>query len=1223
MPSSTRMRASARLALAVLLGACVGGLKAAPHFDVLSIDLAPLIDEAAKSPTRFAVDVPHPVSTATAGEWSTSGDISTWTYSVQIPGAVSMSFHAIRALLPDGASLTVVAGGAAYVYGPEDASGGELWSRIGRGDALAFELKVATADADLVRLEIASFQAGYRGFGPSVRNHPYYEKIRTESFSEAETPSSCAENWTCNATPANEGPGNATVALVIANVGQCSGVLLNDVPGDGAPYVLTARHCENGNADGGSPEAAGGVTVYWNAISACGAPLGSIYDPGIETQYGATTVVEQQDAWLIRLYQLPAVDAYYAGWDATGSAFIGGFTAHHALGSTRQFIGWYGQAAYLTLSAASLGVSFDSTVWGTVNALGAGGAGASGSGVFDESGRLVGTLIRGITAPSSESGVCPVDSPPAPSLSTATSLSTALSGIFASTADPESTTGAATIQSVLDPDGTGTMVLDGQKRPIVVTLRQLRDVYYTGDSAWLDWSTSAFGTPTCTASGGESGDGWAGPVPMTGGKDVTSYDGGDVTYTVTCTDGQTRVGTASVTLHWTLSMPLVNVSRFVVPEYGVPFEVIWSATVRPCTASGGTAGDGWGGSVDPSGHASVTETVVGSVTYSVTCGSGSRTASGETTVDIPAPTASLKADAVTLRVDQTVTLTANWQGGPCTKTGGAEGDGWAGSVPAGNYSSTTVGESTPGTYTYTIACGSGSYIATAQATVTFTDDPPFVSIEASPASASIDGDVITLSWDSNVRPCQASSDGPPGSEPMFQLAAPHFSGETHKSVIGQYVYTVTCGSDDNIAQASTTVNWTGTPSVTLFGLPTGAVAGSAFSVSYDSNVLPCTRTGGTAGDGWAGTSNRTFSSIQVREPSAGTVAFTVTCGSGSLTATDSATVPIVEALQVALTADISGQLTGQPVTLTWTSTTSPCLRTGGYGNDGWSGSSPDASGSITVTEQAPGTYYFYIACGAGSLTGRATEIVTYAAVAAPTLTADKTHVTVGETITLTWASADGSACNANGGGPSDGWRGNRPATGSVELTETFSGDWDFTLLCAGSLPATVRVTVDPAPPPVPLPVVHLTSGRTSVAMNEPFTLDWAVSYATSCTAGGGSGADGWAGDLDETGGSRDIVETTVGIYDYSVTCIGADGRSATDHLGMAVASQAPSASPSAGGGGGGGGGGGAIGPFELALFSILGLLGRRRLAENGCARLPRAVIIRAKAIYAADNSKLR
>jgi hypothetical protein len=68
------------------------------------------------------------------------------------------------------------------------------------------------------------------------------------------------------------------VTLVIANTGLCSGVLLNNVAGDGTPYVLTARHCENGNADGGDPSAASGVSAYFDAVTPCGQLLASIFD---------------------------------------------------------------------------------------------------------------------------------------------------------------------------------------------------------------------------------------------------------------------------------------------------------------------------------------------------------------------------------------------------------------------------------------------------------------------------------------------------------------------------------------------------------------------------------------------------------------------------------------------------------------------------------------------------------------------------------------------------------------------------------------------------------------------------------------------------------------------------------------------------------------------------------------------------------------------------------
>ena len=327
----------------------------APRVDVVAVNLAPLIDRAAQSPSRFAVDVPHVASPSTVGQWSQAADVSTWTHSLQVPGAVSMSFHATEVFLPASAVLTVSAHGMHYVYTARDTDRGELWSRIGRGDSLTFEISVATEDVDEVRLEIASLQVGYRAFAAGMSNHSYYDERQSNALAAESAGASCAESWTCNVTPANEGAGNATVALIVSNVGQCTGVLLNNVPGDGTPYVLTARHCQNGDPDGGLPSAAANVTAYWNAITACGAPLGSIYDPGILTQRGAQTVVEQQDAWLIRLDRLPIVDAYYAGWDATGGTFVGGFTPHHAAGTSRQFIGWHGQAAYLTVSTTSKG----------------------------------------------------------------------------------------------------------------------------------------------------------------------------------------------------------------------------------------------------------------------------------------------------------------------------------------------------------------------------------------------------------------------------------------------------------------------------------------------------------------------------------------------------------------------------------------------------------------------------------------------------------------------------------------------------------------------------------------------------------------------------------------------------------------------------------------------------------------------------------------------------
>jgi hypothetical protein len=1181
-------RALARFVVVALLLAG-GAAEAAPRVDVLSVDLNPLIDRAAKSPTRFAVDVPYTTSPTTAGEWSTSGPLSTWTYSTQIPSAVSMSFHATRALLPESATLTVTANGVNYVYTAKDTRDGELWSRIGRGDSLVFELKVPTKDAPRVRLEITSMQAGFRAFGPGMRNHRHYDAIRTQSLGTmAASLPGCAENWSCNVTPTNEGPGDATVALIIGNVGQCSGVLLNNARQDGTPYVLTARHCENGSSDGGQPGNAANVDVYWDVVTPCGAIPGSIYDPGQHIQYRATTVVEQQDAWLIRLSASPIVDAYYAGWDATGAAIVGGFTPHHAFGGARQFVGWYGQSTYITRPVGSFeNVHYESTLWGTVNEKGAVGGGASGAGLFDGSGRLIGTFVRSVES-SDGVGVCPNSPVQTPSEATATGFSTALSGIFNSTADPVSTTGSVTLQSVLDPDHTGVQVLDGQKR-IAVALYFNGAPVSTGVPTSLQWNSPS--AQTCTASGGVSGDGWAGPLPASSGtKDVISYDDGDVTYTVTCTDGQ-RSGSASRTLHWTFAGASVSLGSNASIEYGVPLTLTWFASVTPCAATGGRPGDGWSGVLDPRSSKSVIETTVGSVTYTITCGSGTRTATATYTATVMAPSVIVTSDATTLRTDQPAYIYIAHSGGPCLKTGGGAGDGWAGNLPVGNNNNSltaTINESTAGTYTYTLSCGSGANIATAQATVVFTNAAPAASIHASAATAAIDAANVTLTWDSNVRPCLVGYDGPEGSNTVPTTGAPHGSATVQSSVIGPYVYWVKCGSGANSTQASATVNWTGTPTVRL-NAPPDAVSGTSFNVGYASNVAPCTTSGGIAGDGWAGQSFASaFHGVNVVEPDVSKPTFTVTCGSGVQVATASVTVDIVaDAPTVTLASNKAFQLTGQPITLTWTANYGPCQLTGGRSGDGWSGT-VGTTGSMTVAEPA-GYYVYDIACG----TATAYKGVEFSDHPPPTLTASKTAAAMGDPVTLTWSSLDGAACTAGGGTPDDGWAGSRASSGSVDIKETVGGYTQFLLSCGPSYTVYVAVTFYYAP------TATLSASAATASVGDSVTLTYSATHAFSCSAGGGSQTDGWVGGIFPSSGTSTIKETSSGTYVYSFNCKGDQDSTASASATVVFnAAAQPSPPPPTGGGtgssGGGGGGGGALGPIDIGCYIAVGLIAWRR-----------------------------
>ena len=352
-------------ATSVLLTALSCPIGAAVPVHLVRTDLEPLIREGARSPVQFAVNVPFAASVRTAGVWSVTGDRAVWRYAVRIPTAVSMSFHAAPVYLPAGATLTVKSAVTTTHYSARDVTEADVWSRIQPGDTLEFTLDVARSERSNVKLSIISLQAGYRGLGAGVPDHPYFAKLKLQQ--QAAGASSCAQNYMCNVTAANSPLAKATIGIIVANEVQCTGTLINDVPQDNAPYVLTARHCESGVLGGGLPGSAAAVTVYWDATTPCGQTLGALYDPGVVTQTGATTVVEQQDAWLIRLNYNPSVtDAQFAGFDASGGAIQGGYTVQHALGLDKQFTEWFGQA-YAAQEAGVLAVQYTSDFWEVVN----------------------------------------------------------------------------------------------------------------------------------------------------------------------------------------------------------------------------------------------------------------------------------------------------------------------------------------------------------------------------------------------------------------------------------------------------------------------------------------------------------------------------------------------------------------------------------------------------------------------------------------------------------------------------------------------------------------------------------------------------------------------------------------------------------------------------------------------------------------------------------------
>jgi hypothetical protein len=1159
---------------------------------VVGVDLPTLIDKVGGEPERFAVEVQQRVSASTDGQWSTNGSTRIWKHTVQVPTAVSMSFHASHIVMPPSAVLTVTGTRASVTYRARDLTRSGLWARPLLGDTLTLSLSVAAAEASRVQFEIDTLQAGYRGLG-SAPSHAHYLK----RFGVANaTTQSCTENYSCDQTPANQKAARATVAILIQNLYQCTGTLLNNTRNDQAPLILTARHCENGALGGGNPAAAASVSIYWDAIAPCGGVLGTIYDGGAPVQWGATTLVEQQDAWLLKLDSAPvAQDAYWAGWDATGGTFTGGYSIHHALGFNKQYVQWYGQSVLLQMPGKTLNVGYNSTFWGVVNQVGSVGAGASGGALFDPNNNVIGSAsLATLQNGPNSAGVCPVTPPPVPAADTITATYTALSGVFASTADATSTTGSTTIQSVLDPARTGLQLLGGSA-VLPVTLTANDTAPTTFRTLTLSWNVA--GAQSCTASGGVTGDGWAGSKAISGTATINNYTGGNVSYTLTCSNGADLFGHSTVNVDWIYIAPYVDLTApgDSVMLGGVSY-LFWSSNVSPCVASGGLAGDGWAGNeANNPGQQAITATQTGTITYSMTCGTGPQTASAQATVTVVPLSVTMHADSTQIRIGSQATLlwTGGGTSGNCHAAGGSSTDNWAQQIYENSNGEAYVTETTPGTYSYSIVCEGGGQSVTSSTSVTFTNDPPTVSLTALAPTQQVYSHSATniqttadLTWTSNVTPCNLAALGPLGNTGVtLQGTYPSGTAGDVQFIAGTYTYVLQCGAQ----QATATITWVNPQStVTLATMPTPTttwVANYQYQLWWTTDTTPFVQTGGAPGDGWAGNATAGQASEFVTETAPGNYTFTVACGTGvsSAQAQLNVTVP-----PPAVTISVSPTTISayQPTTLTWNSTIAPCTSVDPAGiGVNWGGSSVGPFGSFPIIAQAPGTYTYTITCGSGNQTVHASTQLSVNAPTPTTVTASTLSAAVNTPVQLTWTSS--SPCEATGGDGTDGWSGTLPATGSTTVTSSTAQTVVYGVNCNGVAAETQVAYTAPATAftATPTPSVTLTSSTSSQTAGSSITLTWSAQNTNACTATGGVAGDAWTGSL-PTSGSMQIAESGANSNTYGITCTGAPPAARS----QVTVNFTTGGSQAGGGSSSGGGGGGAFDKPSLLWLSLILLL---------------------------------
>ncbi len=1031
----TWMNAAVRLGVMVMCWLGASQAMAASPVDVVSVDLNALIRDAADNPNQFAVNVPHAVTPESAGTWSGSGAQQVWTYAVQVRGAVSLSFHAPRMQLPGSAVLTIRSSSSTTTYRLADAGRGDFWSRVQPGDTLEFRLELAAADRGRLVLQIASFQAGFRGLSPSVPDHPSISRVHAEAAGDPDT--LCVTNYACVVTPGNSPPAQATVALLVGNLYQCTGTLINNTAQDNTPYILTARHCQNGRYGGGSPGAASSVTVYWDALTNCGTDLGTVfYVPSSARQTGATTVVEQQDAWLIQLDANPVVnDAQFAGFDASGNPVVGGYSIHHALSYNKQYTGWYG-TAYANTQTGLQGSSFASNLLDTINQVGASGPGASGAGLFSSGDRLVGVLSLGRHHDSQSGyGACPTTPLVAPDANNSESSFVSLAAIWNSTADSTSSTGSRTLQSVLDPGSTGAVSV-GNMGAARLSFDASQFVAQWGATVTLNWS--AANATQCTATGGGGADGWSGGLPGTGARTVTQSSGGDVTYRLRCDLAGGGSIANSLVIHWA---PPQSQPHFLMSDVDSwvtrPVTLAWESVIGPCAISGGSLSQT---NLPASGSVSTTSNTAADVTYDLTCGPPGFTSTTQHTVSYVTPTLAFAVSGTRRKLGQPLQIAWYSFADSCIPSGGSPGDQWTGAARTDQGKFFITSMDTVGTFDFGLNCISGPLSVQKSIRVTVEDAAPMVTL--TPVSNQVTlsytpSDYIRIRYSTNLSVCEASTGGfaeraiPPVIPPLTLQSLSYTEGEIVVAPRGPGTlnYSVTClGAPGTLytpatATASVTVLPPPAPTATISTSAAQVALGTPFTITWSStNALNCAATGGASERALFWFDNIGASGSHVVQPDSNTVQdarYTISCPSidpNQPPATASVLVSIGSP-GIQLSASTMTPAMGTSFTLSWNEpNATSCTASGGGANGtNWTGTLA-STGSATQTASVSGVFTYTLSCVVNGTTRSSFMAITVPA-----------------------ASGSGGVGNTGDGGPSGGTSGGGSSGGG--------GAIDWLMLC--------------------------------------------------------------------------------------------------------------------------------------------------------------------------------
>ncbi|WP_372950855.1 trypsin-like peptidase domain-containing protein [Mariniphaga sp.] len=357
-----------------------------PTLNYEIIDKEDFIDSLNGLPPRFGYDFDVDINMKNSGVWTELPNKKgrLWQLRIYSPGALSINLLYDKFYIPEG--------GKFFIYSPDEKKKlGAFTHRNNKGDKeepgafatslilnekIILEYYEPNNTNEVPVISITKVVHGYRNITP---------------FDFGDSDDDCEININCDEGADWQDEKTSVALIVVGGTRWCTGSLINNTQGDGAPYLLTADHClDVSGLDAISNPAASTWTFLWNYESPT-CDNGADFIP--PSTVGATVVANNSssDFALLELDETPfdlspSLCIYYNGWDKSGSTPSNATCIHHPAGDIKK------------ISVSNSSPSSDGNFWNVTFNQGIVEGGSSGSPLFNQNSRIIGQLFGTPTA---------------------------------------------------------------------------------------------------------------------------------------------------------------------------------------------------------------------------------------------------------------------------------------------------------------------------------------------------------------------------------------------------------------------------------------------------------------------------------------------------------------------------------------------------------------------------------------------------------------------------------------------------------------------------------------------------------------------------------------------------------------------------------------------------------------------------------------------------------